>query len=75
MNKQTTRVLELLRAARPHAVETGVFMDNYIASYSQRCGDLRKMGYVIERRRCPERSSWSYKLISEPNGEPLPLQS
>ena len=67
MNRQTARVLELLRIAGRDGLRTGDFMDYYIASYSQRCGDLRRMGYEIKRERVGDSgSSWRYTLVSEP---------
>lgn len=56
------RVYEMLKAAGPFGVDTGSFMRAYIASYSQRIGELKKLGVRIESERLPGKASWRYWL-------------
>lgn len=60
MKPSTEHALALLRAAGLQGITSGDFADNYLLSYSQRIGDLKRAGYVIERERVENSSQYRW---------------
>lgn len=66
MRPSQEHALSLLRAAGMQGVTSGEFANAYLLSYSQRIGDLKRAGYVIERERVANSSQYRWTLIGEP---------
>lgn len=56
-------VLALLRHAGHTGVTSGGFADSFILSYSQRLGDLKRLGYDIRRERVKDSSQYRWWLV------------
>lgn len=66
MKASAEHALSLLRAAGASGVTSGEAANAYLLSMSQRCGELRRMGYEIKSERVPDSAQHRFTLLSEP---------
>lgn len=58
--------LTLLRQAGAAGCTSSAFANAYLLSYSQRVGELKRLGYVIRRERVENSSQYRWTLWAEP---------
>lgn len=77
--KPTTELALVLISRRQGACPTSFLHHGVGSRYGARIGELRDMGYEIEKRRCeqhdhPDRVAWAYHLSAKPTEEPGQLE-